>query len=181
MSNPSQEKRQIESFGPNCFLEACSNEQGAAGNTAMQLCSKNDVGHQMNISQHGSGLGRIHNDGTLEITSGQLKKAIQSESGQGFMLNNEHGKCDITSGGNIGISGPIVTIEARDTLILQAPNIRIGYSQKGKTKKIDLIGYKIEAHDPRDGNIAVLLRTHNMFRAFSGSYVTDKIKGLFGL
>ena len=146
----------------------------------MQLCSKNDVGHQMNISQHGSGLGRIHNDGTLEITSGQLKKAIQSESGQGFILNNEHGKCDITSGGNIGISGPIVTIEARDTLILQAPNIRIGYSQKGKTKKIDLIGYKIEAHDPRDGNIAVLLRTHNMFRAFSGSYVTDKIKGLFG-
>ena len=181
MSNPSQEKRQIESFGPNCFIESGSNEQGAAGNTAMQLCSKNDSGHQMNISQHGSGLGRIHNDGTLEITSGQLKKAIQSESGQGFILNNEHGKCDITSGGNIGITGPIVTIEARDTLILQAPNIRIGYSQKGKTKKIDLIGYKIEAHDPRDGNIAVLLRTHNMFRAFSGSYVTDKIKGLFGL
>ena len=147
----------------------------------MQLCSKNDVGHQMNISQHGSGLGRIHNDGTLEITSGHLKKAIQSESGQGLMLNNEHGKCDITSGGNIGITGPIVTIEARDTLILQAPNIRIGFSQPGKTKKIDLIGYKIEAHNPKDGNIAVLLKTHNMFKAFSGSYVTDKIAGLYGL
>ena len=89
MSNPSQEKRQIESFGPNCFLETGSNDQGAAGNTAMQLCSKNDVGHQMNISHHGSGLGRIHNDGTLEITSGQLKKAVQSESGQGFLINNE--------------------------------------------------------------------------------------------
>ena len=73
---------------PNCFLETGSNEQGAAGNTAMQLCSKNDVGHQMNISHHGSGLGRIHNDGTLEITSGQLKKAVQSESGQGLLINN---------------------------------------------------------------------------------------------
>ena len=179
MSNPSQEKRQIESFGPNCFLETGSNDQGAAGNTAMQLCSKNDVGHQMNISQHGSGLGRIHNDGTLEITSGQLKKAIQSESGQGFMLNNEHGKCDITSGGNIGISGPIVTIEARDTLILQAPNIRIGYSQKGKTKKIDMIAYRIHCNNPKSGNIAEVLKTHNMFKAFSGSFVSDKVAGSF--
>ena len=182
MSNPSQEKRQIESFGPNCFLETGSNDQGAAGNTAMQLCSKNDAGHQMNISQHGSGLGRIHNDGTLEITSGQVEKAVQSKSGQGLMINNEHGKLDITSGsGNIGVTGPIVTIEARDTLILQAPNIRIGFSEKGKTKKIDLIGYKIECHDPKDGNIAVVLKTHNMFKAFAGSYVTDKIAGLYGL
>ncbi len=181
MSNTSQEKRQINSFGPNCFIEAGSNDQGAAGNTAMQICSKNDAGHQFNVSQHGSGLARVHNDGTLEITSGQLEKAIQSKSGQGLMINNEHGKMDIISGGNIGIKGPIVTIHAEDTLILQAPNIRIGYSEPGKTKKIDLIGYKIECHDPKDGNIAVLLRTHNMFTAFAGSYVTDKIAGMYGL
>ena len=54
-------------------------------------------------------------------------------------------------------------------------------NEKGKTKKIDLIGYKIECHDPKDGNIAVVLKTHNMFKAFAGSYVTDKIAGLYGL
>ena len=98
-----------------------------------------------------------------------------------MLINNEHGKVDITSGGNIGITGPIVTIEARDTLILQAPNIRIGFSQKGKTKKIDMIAYRIHCNNPKDGNIAVLLKTHNMFKAFSGSYVTDKIAGMYGL
>ena len=51
----SQEKRQINSFGPNCFIETGSNDMGNAGNTAMALCSKNDSGHQFNITQHGSG------------------------------------------------------------------------------------------------------------------------------
>ena len=53
----SQEKRQINAFGPNCFLETGSNDMGDAGNTAMALCSKNDsdinlIYHNMVVVYH---------------------------------------------------------------------------------------------------------------------------------
>ena len=35
----SQEKRQINAFGPNCFLETGSNDMGAAGNTSVGVAA----------------------------------------------------------------------------------------------------------------------------------------------
>ena len=179
----SQEKRQINSFGPNCFVETGSNEMDAAGNTAMKLCSKNDSGHQFNISQHGSGLARIHNDGTLEITAGQKEKAVQSKAGQAIVIETEYGKFDIIVKNNaLNIKATNILIQAEDTLALEGNKIRIGRSEKGATSDIDFIGNRIHFHNPRDGNMAILLRTHNMFGAFAGSFVgANKIAAKFGV
>ena len=64
---------------------------------------------------------------------------------------------------------------ASDQLVLQGAKVRIGYSQRGRTDKIDLVAQKINA-SCRGGNIGDLLRS-NIFQAFSGSYVIDGLVG----
>jgi len=170
----SQEKRQINAFGPNCFIETGSNDMGNAGNTAMALCSKNDSGHQFNMSQHGSGLSRIHSDGTLEIAAGQVENAVQSNDGQAIMIETEHGKVDIVVKNNsVNIKATNITIDAEDTLVLQGNNVRIGRSEKNtSTSNVDIHGNRVHIHNPKDGNMAIVLRTHSMFSSFAGSYVS---------
>ena len=152
---------------------------GDAGNTAMALWSKNDSGHQFNITQHGSGLSRIHSDGTLEIAAGQVENAVQSNEGQAIMIKTNHGKVDIVVKNNsVNIKATNITIDAEDTLVLQGNNVRIGRSEKNtSTSNVDIHGNRVHIHNPKDGNMAIVLRTHSMFKGFAGSFVSeDKIK-----
>ena len=126
---------------------------------------------------------RQHNDGTLEITAGQKEKAVQSKAGQAIVIETEYGKFDIIVKNNaLNIKATNILIQAEDTLALEGNKIRIGRSEKGATSDIDFIGNRIHFHNPRDGNMAILLRTHNMFGAFAGSFVgVNKIAARFGV
>ena len=42
---------------------------------------------------------------------------------------------------------------------------------------MDIHGNRVHIHNPKDGNMAIVLRTHSMFKGFAGSFVSeDKIK-----
>lgn len=178
-----QLKRQVDSFGPKLVIESGSDEVGVPGRTTYQLLSTNDSGFKYNQSHHENGISRFYSDGKIQVEAMAHPKASPDDTGMAIIVHKGNIGVDANSG-DVSISGKNITIAAEDTLILKGNKIQIGESKKG-TRSIDMMANKIHCHDPRLGNIALVLRTHNIFRSFAGSYIgyakiAAKASGLSG-
>ena len=166
----SDQARQYEIFGQKLLIETGGNKVGFPGPAAYILESITDDGNRYNQSLHeGSGLSRIYAEKRLQVDCG-IKNSASDIS---YQLVSHKGEIAINAEGSwVRIKGKNICLEASDQLVLQGAKVRIGYSQRGRTDKIDLVAQKINA-SCRGGNIGDLLRTSNIFQAFSGSYVID--------
>ena len=166
----SDQARQYEIFGQKLLIETGGNKVGFPGPAAYILESITDDGIRYNQSLHeGSGLSRIYTEKRLQVECG-IKNSASDIS---YQLVSHKGEIAINAEGSwVRIKGKNICLEASDQLVLQGAKVRIGYSQRGRTDKIDLVAQKINA-SCRGGIIGDLLRTSNIFQAFSGSYVID--------
>ncbi len=160
----SQESRSLDVFGPNLLLES-GGAVGVSGPIAYQLCSVNDSGFRYSQGLYGSGLARIHNEGTLQIEAGIRNSGKESST---LLLAAHKGNADIVANeGWVKLKGMNVCIEADKELVLQANNIRIGYQDR-RTEEIKFNARHIDMGTPMGGNMADLLKTSSMFSIFSG-------------
>ena len=136
-----KESRQLELFGGKLLFETGTDEQSNAGPAAYIMESSTQDKTKYSQSLHeGSGLARVSADKTLQVESGA--KCDNNEAG--FNLTVHNGNSIITNmNGDISIQGRKITIGAHDELVLQAPKVRIGFSEQGKTSKVNIIGSQI--------------------------------------
>jgi hypothetical protein len=160
----SQESRSLDVFGPNLLLES-GGAVGVSGAIAYQLCSVNENGFRYSQGLYGSGLARIHNEGTLQIEAG-IKNSGQESST--LLLAAHKGHVDVVANeGWVKIKGQNIVLEAAEELVLQANNIRIGYQDR-RTEEIKFNARHIDMGTPTGGNMADLLKTSSMFKIFTG-------------
>ena len=169
-----QEARCIDVFGPNLFLETGGSQVGVAGKTAYTLQAQNDSGVKYNQGLYQSGLSRVYAEKTLQVECGAKNK----EGDASYMLVAHKGDLAMNADkGFVRIKGQQIVLEAADELVLQSRKIRIGYEEEGRTQTIDIIGSDVEV-TASGGNLGDILGTSNIFQAFAGSYVTDKLGDL---
>ena len=119
--------------------------------------------------QEGSGFARVSADKTLQVESG----ARSNRNDAGFNLTVHNGNSIITNmNGDISIAGKNITIQAHNELVLQAPKVRIGFSEQGKTSKVNIIGSQIFLEAGSLCKLRNKILYSNVFSAFAGSYVS---------
>ena len=169
-----QEARSIDVFGPNLFLETGGSQVGVAGKTSYTIQAQNESGIKYNQGLYQSGLSRHYSEKTLQVECG----VKNSEGDVSYMLVAHKGDLAMNADtGFIRIKGKQIVLEAADELVLQSRKIRIGYEEEGRTSQIDIIGNETNILSS-EGNMSDLLGTSNIFKAFAGSYVTDKVTDL---
>ena len=167
----SQESRSLDVFGPNLLLES-GGAVGVSGAIAYQLCSVNENGFRYSQGLYGSGLARIHNEGTLQIEAGIKNSGEESST---LLLAAHKGHVDVVANeGWVKIKGQNIVLEAAEELVLQANNIRIGYQDR-RTEEIKFNARYIDMGTPTGGNMADLLKTSSMFKIFTGLPGVDGI------
>ena len=167
----SQESRSLDVFGPNLLLES-GGAVGVSGAIAYQLCSVNENGFRYSQGLYGSGLARIHNEGTLQIEAGIKNSGEESST---LLLAAHKGHVDVVANeGWVKIKGQNIVLEAAEELVLQANNIRIGYQDR-RTEEIKFNARHIDMGTPTGGNMADLLKTSSMFKIFTGLPGVDGI------
>ncbi|MBB00716.1 MAG: hypothetical protein CMN34_07280 [Saprospirales bacterium] len=165
-----KESRQLELFGGKLLFETGTADQSNAGPAAYIMESQTSDKLKYSQSFHeGSGLARISADKTLQVEAG----ARSDNNDAGFNLTVHNGNSIITNmNGDISIQGKRITIGAHDELVLQAPKIRIGYSEQGKTSKVNIIGSQIFLEAGSLCKLRNKILYSNVFASFAGSYVS---------
>ena len=165
-----KESRQLELFGGKLLFETGSEDQSNAGPAAYIMESQTEDKLKYSQSFHeGSGLARVSADKTLQVESG----ARCDNNEAGFNLTVHNGNTLITNmNGDISIQGKRVTIGAHDELVLQAPKVRIGFSEQGKTSKVNIIGSQIFLEAGSLCKLRNKILYSNVFASFAGAYVS---------
>ena len=165
-----KESRQLEIFGGKLLFETGATDAANPGPAAYVMESQTSDKLKYSQSFHeGSGLARVSADKTLQIESG----ARSDKNDAGFVLNVHNGNSIInTQNGNISIAGKNITIQAHNELVLQAPKVRIGFSEQGKTSKVNIIGSQIFLEAGSLCKLRNKILYSNVFAAFAGSYVS---------
>ena len=165
-----KESRQLEIFGGKLLFETGTSEASNPGPAAYIMESQTDDKLKYSQSFHeGSGLARISADKTLQIESG----ARSDNNDAGFNLTVHNGNSIITNmNGDMSISGNNITIQAHNELVLQAPKVRIGFSEQGKTSKVNIIGSQIFLEAGSLCKLRSKILYSNVFASFAGSYVS---------
>ncbi len=165
----SQESKQLELFGGKLLFETGATEMHNPGPAAYIMASQTEDKLKYSQSFHeGSGLARFYADKTLQVESG-----VRSQSNEkGFVLRVKNGDCCVnTENGNVALSGNQITIEAYDELVLQAPKIRIGYSD-GSTDDVKIVSSKIFLQAGSLCKLRNKIMYSNVFGSFLGAYVS---------
>jgi len=177
------ETRTIDLFGPQFLIET-GGPVGVAGQSVYVMSAINESGIRYVQGLYQSGLSKINAEGPLQIEAGQK---AQSSEGESMISICHHGNYSVMANkGWVRIKGLNIVLEATDQLHLLGNDIRIGYPQLDKTKRIRLSATEIDAGAPRAGNIADLLKTSNMFLVMAGSFaplgaIASAAKKVFGL
>jgi len=168
----SEYPRYLESFGPKLYVETGNEVVGYAGKTAYQLVSINSDGLKYNQSFHeGSGLARFNTDGKFQFECGD-----KVSSGDVACLFTAHkGNIEyVAESGYITLKGRTIVIEGSKEVIIQAPNIRLGYQEEGATKNIRLLGDNVDAPYAKEGDLASLLMQNSTLVAMSNATIFSK-------
>ena len=171
-----QENRIIEGLNQQFLIESGTDAVGAAGKTAYILRSVTKDGVKYNQSLHeGSGLSRQYAEKTLQVECG-VKGASEGKAKDAYALIAHNGDANIiASKGAVLIKGTQITLDA-DDIVIQGGKVRIGYEEPGATDEVVIFGDKVHV-TTKGGNIGDILKTSNMFAAFSGSFVTNSLAG----
>ncbi len=172
----SEEKRQINSFGPNFIIESGSEKMGTDGKTSYQMVAMNDDGVKYHQGLYGNGKHVMGSTGPMEITC-STNAEVTKTVGHGLMVHTHNGDLTLSApSGTINITAPNIVIEAQKSLNLHGNRIQVGH-EDATTEEIVMNATKIDVGEPTSGNIAELLQTHNLFKAFTGSYCYDRVAG----
>ena len=174
-----QENRTINAFNNNVVLECGSSTVGVAGPAAFTFQSVNNSEVHFNVGLYDSGMTSVEAEGNLQIQGG-----IKSQKGDRAVSIIAH-KGDmilqaVTDGSWVRIKGKNIAIEATNQLALTANEIQIGH-KTGDTNSIQMNAYKIDVGIPKDGNLAVLLKTKSVATSFTKSMVADMVNDSFAI
>lgn len=171
-----QENRILEGLNQQFLLESSTDVAGAAGKTAYIMRTVTKDGVKYNQSLHeGSGLSRQYAEKTLQVECG-VKGASEGKAKDAYALIAHNGDANIiASKGAVLIKGTQITLDA-DDIVIQGGKVRIGYEEPGATDEVVIFGDKVHV-TTKGGNIGDILKTSNMFTAFSGSFVTNTLAG----
>lgn len=167
-----------DQFGPKLFIETGDARTSYCGPVAYTLQAVNDSGVRYVQSHAENGMSRVHAEGKYQLECGSKL----DEKDVSFALISHNG--DICTSSPLGftrIFANQITLQANTEIVLDAPNIRIG-NDKGATKEVVVIGQEVSLNI-NESNIKLgeKLKLSNIFKAFSGSMVTDVLADSMGV
>lgn len=159
------DKRIVESLGPKLLFASGDEAVGTSGKSAFSLQSTNEDNCRFSIGHSETGLSAIHSEGTLQIESGSK----QGPGGEHSMviIANSGGIAVQSQSGALNVTAETICLEADVEIILQAPSIRLGYSEDNATQDVTINGRNVDAN-AKGGNIGDTLGTSNLMSIFAG-------------
>lgn len=164
--------RYLESFGPKLYVETGNEVVGFAGKTAYQLVSVNADGLKYNQSFHeGSGLARFYVDSKYQFECGEKVQ----ENDVACLFTAHNGNIEyVAESGMITLKGRRIVIEGTKEVVIQSPNIRLGYNEEGATKSIRLLADDVPMPYAKEGPLSSLLMQNSTLLALGNSTILSK-------
>jgi|TARA_B100000085_G_C18450511_1_gene474658 hypothetical protein len=173
-----EQNHELKTFGAQFLIDTGNERMTHAGKTVyfIQGMTKDKI--KNNISFHETGLSRYYTEKTLQVESGYLGASNVKDN---ISYRQVVHKGDYTLNVDLGairLRAKNIILEAENDLTLKASNkIQIGDKSTGATKEIELKADKVHAITT-NGNIADILGTSFLKKAFSGSYANAGALGL---
>ena len=171
-----EQTHELKTFGPQFLIDTGNETMSHAGKTVCFIQGQSkQLKDLFNVSFHETGLARVYTEKELQMEVGIKCK----DNDLSFRQIVHHGDYSVNADkGQIKLTAKNIIIEATNNLSLLAPNkIQIGGQNVGECKEIDLKADKIHA-TCTNGNIADLLGTSFLKKAFLGSYANAGALGL---
>ena len=174
-----EQTHELKTFGPQFFIDTGNETMTHAGKTVCFIQGQSkQLKDLFNVSFHETGLSRYYTEKTLQVESGFKGPSNVKEN---ISYRQVVHKGDYTLNvdkGTIRLAAKNIILEAENDLTLKALNkIQIGDKSTGATKEIELKADKVHAITT-NGNIADILGTSFLKKAFSGSYANAGALGL---
>ena len=174
MVNSNQYTQAYKQFGPDLLISAGDQTQGVGGREAAAIKMTNGSGERCTFKHLESGLTRLESEGNLEITVGE-----KASEGPTIVINTPNGDVDIcVRDGHICLKGTDITLDAKDSIVMNASKIKIG--EGNLTSQITIAAQRVECATSA-GNLSEVLLSNSALVAFSGSPAFDSLKKSFGL
>ena len=124
-----QETRSTDIFGPKLILETGNPQMGSPGRDSFRLMSTNDQGIRFIQSHTESGFSRFTTEGSLEVEVGASDLINVDEPT--FRFKAHKGDFSVNAdAGFVRVYGKSICLEASKEVVIQAPQIRIGFEQE---------------------------------------------------
>ena len=174
MVDSNQYTQAYKQFGAKLLASAGDQTQGVGGREAAAIKMTNGSGERCTFKHLESGLTRLESEGNLEITVGE-----KASEGPTIVINTPNGDVDIcVRDGHICLKGTDITLDAKDSIVMNASKIKIG--EGNLTSQITIAAQRVECATSA-GNLSEVLLSNSALVAFSGSPAFDSLKKSFGL
>ena len=174
MTKKHQEGQAVDQLSAYCLISTRDDNQGVGGREAAAIKMTNGSGERCTFKHLESGLTRLESEGNLEITVGE-----KASEGPTIVINTPNGDVDIcVRDGHICLKGTDITLDAKDSIVMNASKIKIG--EGNPTSQISIAAQRVECATSA-GNLSEVLLSNSALVAFSGSPVFDSLKKSFGL
>ena len=174
MTKKSQEAQAYDQLSAYCLISTRDDNQGVGGREAAAIKMTNGSGERCTFKHLESGLTRLESEGNLEITVGE-----KASEGPTIVINTPNGDVDIcVRDGHICLKGTDITLDAKDSIVMNASKIKIG--EGNLTSQITIAAQRVECATSA-GNLSEVLLSNSALVAFSGSPAFDSLKKSFGL
>jgi len=171
-----EQTHELKTFGPQFFIDTGNETMTHAGKTVCFIQGQSkQLKDLFNVSFHETGLARVYTEKELQMEVGIKCK----DDDLSFRQIVHHGDYTVNADkGTIRLAAKNIILEAENDLTLKASNkIQIGDKNTGATKEIELKADKVHAITT-NGNIADILGTSFLKKAFLGSYANAGALGL---
>jgi len=156
--------RQQKIFGPKLVFETGNQLPNMAGKTSFCLQSTNDAKQNLILAHTECGRSKMMTDGCLVVESGAKSECADPDI---VFIGHNKGFEFKSDPGSFKVSAETITLEADVEIVIQAPSIRIGFSDENGTKDITLNGKNVDAN-AKGGSLGDILGTSNFMSIFAG-------------
>ena len=156
--------RQQKIFGPKLVFETGNQLENMAGKTSFCLESTNDAKQNFILAHTECGRSKMMTDGCLVVESGAKSECADPDI---VFIGHNKGFEFKSDPGSFKVSAETITLEADVEIVIQAPSIRIGFSDENGTKDITLNGKNVDAN-AKGGSLGDILGSSNFMSIFAG-------------
>jgi hypothetical protein len=151
-------------LGPKLVVETGNQLPNMAGKTSFCLESTNDAKQNFILAHTECGRSKMMTDGCLVVESGAKSECPDPDI---TFIGHKNGFSFSSDAGSFKVSAEQIVLEADVEIVIQAPSIRIGYSDENGTKDITLNGKNVDAN-AKGGSLGDILGTSNFMSIFAG-------------
>jgi hypothetical protein len=166
-----QETRSTDIFGPKLIFETGNPQMGSPGRDSFKMMSTNDQGIRFIQSHTESGLSKIMSEGSLQVEVGASDLVNNDQTTFQFIAHKGDFAVNADAG-FVKVYGKSICLEASKEVVIQAPQIRIGFEEEYKTKDIKILGQNVDIKSTK-GTLADALLTSSFLKVFEGTLIAD--------